>query len=170
MHAEHIRIKRSFPAANPPRINTSEKRRFNFTRINTSKNCPDNLDIFSISFIPRVFNFTRINTSGAKDLKSPRINTSGNKDLKSPRINTSGHKDLKSFRINTSKKQGRGVGLVTPPGKIDLANETNRNLAGSPCCIERLPNATIYCGGKSSDATTPARHNANDARIRTWRL
>jgi hypothetical protein len=104
------------------------------------------------------------------DLKSSGINTSGNKDLKSPRINSSGHKDLKSFRINTSKKQGRGVGLVTSARRIDRANETHRNLAGSPCCVEPTPNATIYCGGKSSDATTPARHNANDARIRTWRL
>jgi hypothetical protein len=62
------------------------------------------------------------------------------------------------------------VGPVVPAGKIDRANETHRNLAGSTAGVDRAPNVTIYCGGKSSDATTPARHTAHHARIRTWRL
>ena len=78
MRAGHIRINRRFPAPNPSRINTSEKRRFNFTRINTSKNHPANRDIFSISFIPKDFKPTKINTSGHKDLKSNHFNTSKN--------------------------------------------------------------------------------------------
>jgi hypothetical protein len=68
--------------------------------------------------------------------------------------------------LSTKYKLGTG-GVYAP---IDITNETHRNLADSHSCLAPAASATILSLERSSDATTPARHNTHDTRIRTWRL
>jgi hypothetical protein len=67
-----------------------------------------------------------------------------------------------------SIKYELGTGGVYAP--IDITNETHRNLAASHSCLASAASATILSLERSSDATTPARHNTHDTRTRTWRL
>jgi hypothetical protein len=67
-----------------------------------------------------------------------------------------------------SIKYELGTGGVYAP--IHITNETHRNLADSHSCPAAAASANILSLERSSDATTPARHNTHHTRIRTWRL